>query len=79
MRYSYITPRVAPVVSTSVIQAREDVRKAIKNGSVRDIDDAYKRLEAADRVATARRASAHALRRVTAILGSPDPTEPAKR
>lgn len=73
MRYSIITPRVAPVVCESVIKAREDVRKAIQHGSVRDIDAAYARLEQADKIATMRRASAHALRRVTAILGNPDP------
>ena len=73
MRYSFITPRVAPVVCSSVIQAREDVAKAMKTGAVRDIDAAYARLEQADRIAKMRRTSAHALRRVTAILGSADP------
>jgi len=85
-RYSFITPRrVAPVVSQNVIDAREGVRQAIARGSVRDIDDAYQRLEAADKIAQARRASAHALRvseravrKATAILGSPDPKEPGK-
>jgi hypothetical protein len=73
MKYSIITPRTAPVVCDSVIRAREDVARAMRTGSVRDIDAAYARLEQADRVAKMRRASAHALRRVTAILGSPDP------
>lgn len=72
MRYAYVTPRVAPVVSDAVITAREELRTAIKNGSVRDIDKAAEHLESVDRVARARRASAHSLRRVTAALESAD-------
>lgn len=73
MRYAIITPRTAPVVCDSVIKAREDVGRAIKTGDICEIDAAYARLEQADKIASMRRASAHTLRCVTAILGSPDP------
>jgi len=64
MRYSYITPRVAPVVCESVIKAREEVGRAMREGSAPKIETAYTHLEQADRIARMRRSTARAMRAV---------------
>jgi len=61
MRYAYITPRPDSSV------ARE-LREVITTGSQR----ASERLQAAEKVAAARRASQHTLKVVTRTLGSTD-------
>ncbi len=71
MRYSFVTPRT----SDPVQRAREAVT-AVEPGNVPALDTAYERLEAAEKVAKARRASAHAMRVVYRTLPgfpAPDP------
>lgn len=73
MRYSYVTPRVAPVVCDSVIAAREEVGRAMHDGDAAAIEKGYARLEQADRIARMRRTTARAMRAVQTAL----PTDPA--
>jgi hypothetical protein len=82
MKYSYVHPRrtdskptslrPSHIVPDAVIAAREELATAIRTGSVSGIDKAADRLDSADRVARARRASAHAIRIVTRTLATPD-------
>jgi hypothetical protein len=75
MRYAYITPKgsYAPPISETVVKARRELVSAIQGGLQPKIDKAAERLENADRVARACRASQHHLRAVTQRLGKPDP------
>ncbi len=68
MRYSYVQPRVEPIVSDFVIRAREELASAMSRGDSAAIDQAYRHLEIAERAARMRRTTARAMRAVTAAL-----------
>ena len=56
------------IVSDSVILAREELGRAMREGDSRRIDLAYRALENADRLSRARRASSHSIRIAVKIL-----------